>query len=81
MGFMAFLSSIGAKTWAYIATAATLVAGVVVALGRAKQAGRNEVAAKVNESSGEAAARMAEAAVQSPKDKDDVVKDLRGGKF
>lgn len=81
MGFLGFLSSIGARAWGYMAAAGAVVVGAMLALGRAKQAGRNEVATKVNQSSGEAAARMAEAATQAPKDKDDVVKGLRTGDF
>lgn len=76
-----FLTSIGARAWGYMLAAGAVVIGLLAALGKAKQAGRNEVAAKVNLASGEAAARMLDAAVQSPKDKADVVKDLRSGKF
>ena len=78
---MNFLAGIGLKAWGYIAAAVTAIVGILTVLGKAKQAGRDEVVAKVNQNAGETAARMAEAAAQSPKGKDDVVQDLRRGKF
>lgn len=78
---MSFLTSIGIKAWGYIATAGAVVLGLFVALGKAKQAGRDEVKAKVNEATADANKRMLDAAVQSPKEIDDVRKDLRNGRF
>lgn len=78
---MNFLAGIGLKVWGYVAAAIAGVVAILTVLGRAKQAGRDEVTAKVNANAGETAARMAEAAAQSPKGKDDVVQDLRRGKF
>lgn len=78
---MSFLMGIGAKAWAYLATALTVVAAAFIALGKAKQAGRDEVKAKVNEATAGAKERMLDAATQAPKGIDDVRKDLRGGKF
>lgn len=78
---MSFLMGIGAKAWGFIAMALTVVAAAFVALSKAKQAGRDEVAAKVNEASAATGKRMLDAATQAPKDIEDVRKDLRGGKF
>jgi len=78
---MGFLLSIGAKAWAYLATALTVVAGMFIALGKAKQAGRDEVEAKVNKAGADANKRMLDAAIQAPKGIDDVRKDLRAGRF
>ena len=78
---ISFLSGIGLKAWGYLATAATIVVAAMVALGKAKQAGRDEVTTAVNQSSGEAAARMAEAATQAPTDRQGVADDARKGRF
>lgn len=76
-----FLTSIGARAWGYMIAAGALVIGLLAAFGKARQSGIDYVAKKVNEDTAKAAARMLDAAVQSPKDKADVVKDLRSGKF
>lgn len=78
---MNFLTGLGLKVWGYVAAAVAVVAALWTALAKAKQAGRTEVSSAVNQASGAAAARMAEAAVKAPKERDDVVKDLRAGKF
>lgn len=78
---MNFLAGIGLKAGGYIAAAGAVVIGLLTMLGRAKQAGRNEVATKVNAETAEANKRMLDAAVQAPKEIDDVRKDLRSGKF
>lgn len=76
-----FLTSIGARAWAYIAAAGAVVVGLFVILGKARQSGIDYVAKKVNEDTAKATGRMLDASTQAPKDKDNVVKDLRGGKF
>ena len=78
---ISFLAGIGAKAWAYVGAALAVVAGIFIALGKAKQAGRLEVASKVNEASADTTKRMLDAAVQAPKEKAGVVEDLRLGKF
>ena len=78
---MGFLMGIGAKAWAYLATAAVAVVGLLAMLGKARKSGIDYVAKKVNEDTAAATSRMLDAVVQAPKDKADVVKDLRSGKF
>lgn len=78
---MNFLASIGLKAWGYLATALAVVAGLFVAMGKAKQAGRDEVVSKVNAEAAGAQERMLDAAVKAPKELADVQKDLRRGKF
>lgn len=78
---MSFLMGIGAKAWGYIVAAVTVVIGVLTMLAKVKQAGRDEIAAKVNVETGAANARMAEAAVQSPKGKNDVAEAARRHQF
>jgi len=78
---MSFLMGIGAKAWGYLITAGAVVLGVFIAFGKAKQAGRDEVKAKVNEATAGANERMLNAATQAPKGIDDVRKDLRNGTF
>ena len=78
---MNFLMSIGLKAWGYIAAAATAVIGLLTLFAKVKQAGRDEVIKLENERAAEANKRMLDAAVQAPKGKEDVVKDLRAGRF
>ena len=76
-----FLTSIGARAWGYMLAAGAVVIGLFTVLGKARQSGIDYVAKKVNEDTAKATGRMLDAAVQAPKDKADVVKDLRSGKF
>ena len=78
---MSFLMGIGAKAWGYLAAAAGAVVGLLVILGKAKQAGRDEVVGNVNEETAATQKRMLDAATQAPKGIDDVRKDLRNGTF
>lgn len=78
---MSFVTSIGARAWGYMIAAGAVVVGLLAAFGKARQSGIDYVAKKVNEDTAKATGRMLDAAVQAPKDKADVVKDLRSGKF
>jgi hypothetical protein len=81
MPFLSFLSGGAAKVWAGIVAVGAFLVALAVAVSKIKQAGRNEVTTAVNQSTGEAAARMAEAAAQAPKDTQPVASDMRKGKF
>lgn len=78
---MTFLASIGLKVWGYVAAAVAVVVGLLTMFGRAKQAGRDEVAGAVNKSTADANARMVDAAVQAPGDRQGVANDARKGRF
>ena len=67
--------------WSYLAAAVGAVVGLLVILGKAKQAGRDEVKTKVNEATAGANARMLDAAVKAPKGIENVREDLRNGTF
>lgn len=78
---IAFLTSFGAKAWAYVGAAFAVVAALFVAFGKAKQAGRTEVTNKVNEATADATAKMLDAAIQSPKTGEGASDAARKGKF
>lgn len=78
---MSFLTGVSLKIWGYLAAAGAVLIGLLTLFGKAKQAGRDEVVGKVNAATAEANKRMLDAAVQAPKEIDDVRKDLRSGKF
>lgn len=78
---MAFLTGFGAKAWAYVGAAFAVVAALFVALGKAKQAGRNEVTTKVNEATADTTNKMLDAAIQSPKTGEGASDAARKGKF
>lgn len=68
---------VGAK----IAGAAMAVLGVVIAFMTAYQRGRRAARQEVATTTAEATARMLDASTNAPKEKQDVVTDLRAGRF
>jgi hypothetical protein len=60
---------------------AMAVIGAVIAFLSAYRSGRKAARAEVDRASAEAGARMTDAAVKAPTEKEDVAKDLRAGRF
>lgn len=78
---LTLLSGIGLRVWGYIAAVVAIVVGLLSLFSKAKQAGRDEVANKVNSDTAGANERMLNASTQAPKDVKNVQNDLRSGKF
>lgn len=74
---LGILNSIGVAIWGYLAAGIAAVVLLVSVWSKGRKSVRTEVEAET----ASANRRMLDAAMRAPQEKDDVVKDLRGGRF